>query len=67
MEYSETLKMNIEFIFNTIASCKTLDQLENSKEMVDFFINSNSQNDKIPFAKNYLLGALSMRAKTLNI
>ena len=54
-------------VIRVIRSCETLDQLENSKEMINFFINNNAQNDKIPFAKNYLLGALSMRARTLNL
>ena len=67
MEYSESLKSSVEFMFDRIAEVERLDQLENTKMMLDFFVTSNSQNDKMPFIKNYLLGALAMKSKTLNL
>jgi hypothetical protein len=67
MEFSRSLENNIELIIEIISSCETVDQLENSKEMIEFFCNNNNQNDKIPFAKQFLMGNLTMKAKTLEV
>jgi hypothetical protein len=67
MSNSKSLESSIEFMFDRIAECKELDQLENNKRMIDFFVTSNAENDKMPFIKNYLLGALAMKSKTLNL
>lgn len=65
MEFSESLKNNIEFMIDNISSCKTIDQLENCENMINFFCNINKENDRIPFAKCFLNGALAMKSKEI--
>lgn len=67
MNFSKSMQNNIELIIEVISSCETKDQLENSKSMIDYFCDNNKENDKIPFAKQFLLGALAMKSKTLEL
>jgi len=65
MELNKALKNNMNFIINIIESCNTVDQLENSKRMVDFFCSNNRQNDKMPYVKPLLIGVLISKSKQI--
>lgn len=67
MEFSKSLKGNMELIMDCISSCKTIDQLENCQNMIESFCRLNEENDRIPFAKFFLDGALAMKSKILEV
>jgi hypothetical protein len=67
MKLSETLQSHVEAMYSTIDLSTTVDQLENNKRMIDFFCDNNNQNDKMPFVKANLYGALSFKSKQLEL
>lgn len=67
MKLSETLQSHVEAIYYIIDSCTTVDHLENNKRMIDFFCDNNNQNDKMPFVKANLYGALAFKSKQLKL
>ena len=67
MKFSETMERHIKSMYNIIDASKSVDQLENNKGIIDFFCETNNQNDKMPFVKANLYGALAFKAKQLEL
>ena len=64
--YSETLKSNMYLIYKCINSSEKQDQLENCERMILNFCEMNKDNDKMPYVKSALMGALALREMQLN-
>jgi hypothetical protein len=67
MKFSETMESHVKAMYSTIDLSTTVDQLENNKRMIDFFCETNNYNDKMPFVKANLYGALAFKAKQLEL
>lgn len=66
MEFSKSIKSDMKRMMNCINSSEKIDQLESCGRMVDNFCEMNRENDKIPFVKHSLMGALALREMQIN-
>ncbi len=66
MNYSKSLENEIHRILKCINSSEKIEHLEGCERMVNNFCYMNRDNDKIPYVKHSLKGALALREMQLN-